>query len=378
MSVIDIVDAVSARYTVWRTLRGIEPVRTNGSVSYVTGNAAVTFTVRHEGEIKMLKCYTRTNPYLHDIYGSKFYPRELCVIDIFGTPLWVDCLLYDRIEGITLDEALCRAECCDEVATLAASFDRMACKLLDSPVSHGDLKPDNIIVTPQGEMHAIDYDSAFIPAFAGRASAEVGTAAYQHPLRDSHFFDEHLDDYSIAIISTLLHIAARDYSVVEFYRSTHENPLLPHDIVAGRSSLLDQYTEEFAIRGDALRYRIALMLKSAWPRLFNLNRTLHFAVTENLSPTTNNAQLEQENGLWGCRNDEGWIIPPLYDSGFDPTEGFMVATLGGYTHIISVAERVVVHSFDKGITAKPVTNGEVVIRNTDGSRMGIALEALLH
>lgn len=377
MPIIDIVDAVSAPYTVWRTLRGIEPLCHNGRATFITGNAAVTFTVMHEGRKKILKCYTRSNPYLREIYGSKYYPNELCVISLTGSQMWVDCLLYDYIEGISLDEAICAARDCHDIALLARAFDTMACHILAGSTSHGDLKPENIIVTPSLEMIPIDYDSAFTPSLAGKPATEVGTAGYQHPARDTRFFDKHLDDYSIAIISTLLHIAATDFSIVERFRDTHENPLQPRDIVAGKCSYLSTHTETFARRGDAIRYRIASMLTSAWPRLFNLEHTLRFSQAENLATSTEGAYLDEENGLWGCRNDEGWIIPPLYDSGLDPVEGYMIAMLGGYAHLISITEGRVVHSFEKGITARSVSNGEVVIRDKDGNRTSITLKSIL-
>ena len=376
MPISDIVNAVSSSYTVWRTLRGVEPLCRNGRAQYITGNAAVIFTVKHEGRLKMLKCYTRHNPYLKDIYGPLFHPRELCVMAITGDMMWVDCLLYDRIEGDSLDQALCQTQSAQDIEHLARAFDQMAYRLLSEGKTHGDLKPENIIVTPSAEMLPIDFDSAFMPAFAGKKSVETGTAAYQHPARDLQFFDAHIDDYSIAIISTLLHAAVIDYSIVEYFRQTQEFPLLPRNIIAGKCADLDAYIEEFARRGDAVHYRIAKMLKSPWPRLFNLKHTLSFSQTGSHAAAIENASLEHKNGLWGCRNTEGWIIPPLYDSGFDPTEGFMVASLGGYTHLIDIARQSIAHTFDKGITAKPVKSGEITIRDTAGTRHTIALKEL--
>lgn len=377
MTISDIVDAVSASYTVWRTLRGIEPVYHDGRIAYVTGNAAVTFTVRHDGRTKMLKCYTRSNPYRSEIYGEKYLPRELCVIALSGVAQWVDCLLYERIEGESLDDALCHTSEPQHFSRLATSFDAMVCQLLHSGRTHGDLKPENIIVASDDQMHPIDFDAAFIPAFAGKQSVEVGTAAYQHPARTTALFDEHIDDYSIAFISTLLHAAALKPELLKHFRSTHEPPFMPHDIVAGRCAAIDDIIEQFARRGDAIRYRIARMLISQWPRLFNLKQTILYTDETTLATATDNATLEQEGGLWGCRNQQGWIIPPLYDGGFDPTEGYMVATLGSYTHLIDIGQRRVVYNFEKGITAKPVCNNEVKIRRKDGSRESLPLESLL-
>lgn len=377
MTISDIVDAVSARYTVWRTLRGVEPLCRDGRAMFISGNASVLFQVRHENRLKMLKCYTRRHPYLKEIYGAKFLARELHVVTLSGQQTWVDCLLYDRIEGITLDETLSHASTSEDYARLAESFDRLACGILSSEYRHGDLKPENIIVGEDGRMSAIDFDAAFIPSLAGKRSAEVGTAAYQHPARTSSLFDEHLDDYSIAFLSTLLHAAALNPALLENFASTHEPPFMPREIVAGRCEAVAAIIEEFARRGDAVRYRIARMLRSQWPRLFNLDATIRYALPENLSEAGDEASLEQENGLWGCRNDRGWIVAPLFDSGFDPTEGYMVASLGGYTHLVRLDDKLIVHSFEKGITAKPVCKGEISIRRADGSREQVKLDALL-
>lgn len=119
------------------------------------------------------------------------------------------------------------------------------------------------------------------------------------------------------------------------------------------------------------------MLYSQWPRLFTLKQTLSFSYAERPDFDIEDTTLEQEGGLWGCRNSEGWIIPPLYDGGFEPTEGFMVTSLGGYTHLLSIAERRVVHSFAKGITAKPVKDGAIAIRDGSGQRQNIPLDILL-
>ena len=76
-TIANIVDALAAPYTVWRTLRGIEPEMQGARPRFVAGNTSVTFRVSHNGESKILKCYTRTNPHLAAIYGEEYHPREL-------------------------------------------------------------------------------------------------------------------------------------------------------------------------------------------------------------------------------------------------------------------------------------------------------------
>lgn len=232
-TIADIVDAVASPYAEWRTLRDVKPEMRDGRPVYVTGNAAVSFRVWHEGRLKMLKCYTRPNERLGAIYGEQFHPRELTVRNIVGRAAIIDCLLTDYIEGRTLDEALAAAQTAEECQLLAQGFDRLAAEILSSGRAHGDLKPENIIEGEDGRQHAIDWDAAFVERFAGEKALEIGTAAYQHPERGVEMYDGHIDDYSIAMISTLLHLAAVDPAVVEHYRKYHEPPFLPRDIRRG-------------------------------------------------------------------------------------------------------------------------------------------------
>ena len=46
------------------------------------------------------------------------------------------------------------------------------------------------------------------------------------------------------------------------------------------------------------------------------------------------AELFVENGLWGYRTPEQVVVPPLYDCGFDFTEGLAAVRLGRTWHFI--------------------------------------------
>ena len=65
----------------------------------------------------------------------------------------------------------------------------MAAALTADDWAHGDLKPENIVADNRGRLHLIDFDAMFLPAFAGRHSPELGTAAFQHPARTVRDFD---------------------------------------------------------------------------------------------------------------------------------------------------------------------------------------------
>lgn len=381
LTIADIVDTLACPFSVWRTLRGITPEMQEGRPVYVAGNAAVSFRVRYRGERKMLKCYIRTNLHLAAIYGAEYLPRELCVVDIVGRHCWVDCLLMDYIEGQTLDEAMCGATSEREYLALAESFDSMVCELFESERAHGDLKPENIIVREDGRMVPIDWDNAFVPTLAGRRSPEIGTAAYQHPERRAEMFDKHVDDYSIALISTLLHLMAVDGAYAEHYRQHHEPLHLPCEFVNPHgwraTPALEHILDAFARRGMAREYRVAQMLSSATPYLSDLKRVIAFS--QQSFKCCEEPLLEYgEHGWWGCMGDDGWIIPPLYSGGFEPSEGLILLDIDGYRHFLSMEDGGVVASFERATNVGPLRDGVVKMRMDDGSVRVISREELIN
>lgn len=382
LSIADIVDAVAFPFSVWRTLGGLTAEMHDGRPVYVAGNAAVSFRVRYRGERKMLKCYTRTNENLKAIYGAAYRAKELCVIDMVGRHHWVDCLLMDYVEGRTLDEAICAATTEEEFVALAAGFDRMACELLASERAHGDLKPENIIVRDDGSMVAIDWDNAFVPSFAGRRSPEIGTAAYQHPARTAEMFDKYVDDYSIAFISTLLHLMAVDESAAEHYRQLHEPKFMPSEFINPNgwqaTSKLADVLDIFARRGMAWGYRVAQMLSSATPYISDLKRVMDFSQLPFRCDAEGVSLEYGPHGWWGCKSGEEWIIPPLYSGGFEPTEAMALLELGAYRHFISLESGRVVASFDRATNVGPLRNGLTKIRNANGEELVITREELIN
>lgn len=382
LSIADIVDAVAFPFSVWRTLGGLTAEMHDGRPVYVAGNAAVSFRVRYRGERKMLKCYTRTNENLKTVYGAAYRAKELCVIDMVGRHHWVDCLLMDYVEGRTLDEAICAATTEAEFVALAAGFDRMACELLSSERAHGDLKPENIIVGDDGSMVAIDWDNAFVPSLAGRRSPEIGTAAYQHPARTAEMFNKHVDDYSIAFISTLLHLMAVDESAAEHYRQLHEPKFLPSEFINPNgwqaTSKLADVLDIFALRGMAWEYRVAQMLSSATPYISDLKRVMDFSQLPFRCDAEGVSLEYGPHGWWGCKSGDEWIIPPLYSGGFEPTEGMALLELGAYRHFISLESGRVVASFDRATNVGPLRNGLIKICNANGEELVITREELIN
>lgn len=360
-----------------RTLAGAEVCRdAQGRILYAAGNSAVVFRIRHRGQVRSLRCYLRPMRHLREIYRERFLEKELYLYDTAGAGTWVDVVVGEWIEGETLLEAAEHAATehdTQRLEALAAAFDALAAPLVSDDRAHGDLKPENIIVDAQGALRLIDFDAAYLPEFSGEQSPELGTAAYQHPARTAADFNERLDDYPAALISTALHALALDPTLRERYPESDGLLFTPREILRGRDAAYREVMELFERRGMALQYRIARLLASPTLQLFGLAEFLAASVREAgtaLAGTPpERLELYVEHGLWGYRTPERVVIPPRYDNGFDFSEGWGAVQLGRTWHFIDGSGRVCL-SCPGCDSVKPFRNGcAQVVRN--GRRMQI-------
>ena len=363
-----------------RTLGEVEVCRDpEGRMCFSVGNSAVVFRIRHQGRIRSLRGYLRPQRHLREIYGDRLLEKELYLYTSPESGVWVDVVLGDWIEGISLHEAIARAardRDRQRLERLAGNFDRLAASLVADDCAHGDLKPENILVAGDGSLHPIDLDAAYLPCFAGQNSPELGTAAYQHPARTAEDFNERLDDYPAALISTALHALSVDPTLWERYGSPDSLLYDPRHIATDKA--LRETLERFETLGMALPYRIAQLLLAPRPELPDLAPLLDAAVrladrTASLpraatSPTVQETarisranerevlptdepgedphsddawpELFVERGRWGFRTPQRVVVPPLYDNGFDFSEGLAAVLLGHTWHFIDREGRI--------------------------------------
>lgn len=327
--------------------------------------------------------------HLREIYGERLLERELFLYDSVGPAAsgeWVDVVLDEWIEGETLREAVRRAAGAGDrmrLAGLSAAFDTLAAAMVSDRTAHGDLKPENLIVDPAGALHPIDFDAAFLPAFAGEQSPELGTAAYQHPARTAADFDASLDDYPAGAD---LHGAARAPR-----RSGATRPLRP-----GRTGCSSPRGGFRTKHPTARRWRCSNGTawrpntgspacspplrcgSSVWancspPSGTNPPETAETDGADRGSPapeTRPAPELFAANGLWGYRTAERVVVPPLYDNGFDFSEGLgRPSCLGRTWHYIDPEGRIRL-SCPGCEAAKPFRGGRARIVR-DGRRLEI-------
>ena len=117
---------------------------------------------------------------------------------------WFPIVKMDWAKGETLKVYLEKHHRDNQrVGALAKEFQAMVCSLRSANIAHGDLQPENIVVTSRGKLKLVDYDGMFVPALAGWKANESGQPHFQHPERNLHF-DAGLDRFSAIIIHTSL------------------------------------------------------------------------------------------------------------------------------------------------------------------------------
>lgn len=332
-----------------------------GRPLYTVGNSAATFRIRHEGRQKALRCYFRPRPNLEAIYGKGYLSEELFLYETPTTGHWVDVVLTEWIEGCTLTEAIrTAAEAHDRAALLqlAERFDRLALKLLTDNCAHGDLKPDNLILDKEGILHLIDHDATYLPRFRGMISPELGTAAFQHPARTAEDFNERLDDYPAALLSTALHALALDPTLYDRYGARDGllfDPRHIHHDEAYREALL-----LFEIHGLPYSYRIAQGLtRATWSQRDLIPIFAALTRDEVVMPHTL-PQPYVELGRWGYGTIQGVVVPPVFDWACDFSEGLAAVRMGSHWHFIDPTGAVVLHCPPCKVV-KPFRNGLAII-----------------
>ena len=205
-----------------------EPYRSSGAF-------AVVFKMKDEqtGKCYALKCFTEEQEGRAEAYRK--IAEELEFVDspyitsvkYLEKELFVDSncedeefpvLLMDWIEGETM-ETYVAANYTDThaMSMLCYRFCKMAVWLRSQSFAHGDIKPDNIMVRPDGTLTLVDYDGMFVPAMKGQKSPTIGTKDFSHPLRTIDDFDETIDDFALVSIALSLKAISLNPSLLDQY-----------------------------------------------------------------------------------------------------------------------------------------------------------------
>ena len=205
-----------------------EPYRSSGAF-------AVVFKMQDKstGKYYALKCFTEEQEGRAEAYRQ--IADELDMVDspyitsvkYMEKELFVDCqceedefpvLLMDWVEGETMEAYIAaNYRIQSAMSMLSYRFGKMAAWLRSQSFAHGDVKPDNIIIRPDGSLTLVDYDGMFVPSMKGSKSPTIGTKDFSHPLRTVDDFDETIDDFSLASIALSLKAISLNSTLLDTY-----------------------------------------------------------------------------------------------------------------------------------------------------------------
>ncbi len=349
-----------------RTLRSrhIHPIcdEKSGKPRCSIGNSVIVFEVENEGRKMAMRVYTRNHPNLRAIYGERYYPKELLVCASDTSYTLADVVLCDWHEGVSMQSKI--EEWHDrpqKMAALSTMFEEFAIALLDEGWAHGDLKPENIIFSEDG-LHLIDFDAMYKEGFAVDDCVEIGTRAFQHPLRDRRCFGRDIDDYPIALITTALAAMSESNTIGRNVPTLDYLLIQPRLAIEDKDEMLHRIEMLFAEQGDVRHYRIAKLLRSPRYELPQLKGLLEATPTASSETPT----LEYYGGYWGYTVGGRFVIPPLYDLAFEFSEGLALVRVGEQWHFITERGEVAI-SCGRGVGIKPFRNGVTQIEREDGA-----------
>ena len=275
-----------------------EPYRSSGAF-------AVVFKMQDKstGKYYALKCFTEEqegraeayrqiadeldlldSPYITSV---KYMEKELfvdsqCEEDEFPV------LLMDWVDGETM-EAYIAANYRNQSAMLMLSyrFGKMAAWLRTQSFSHGDIKPDNIIVRPDGSLTLVDYDGMFVPSMKGSQSPTIGTKDFSHPLRTVDDFDETIDDFSLASIALSLKAISMKSTLLDIYGASDRLLFSENDYRNPSNSKVISALQELICDKDFCTLYSLFMLALARKELSACSFRLFIGEKPNITPVMN-------------------------------------------------------------------------------------------
>ena len=275
-----------------------EPYRSSGAF-------AVVFKMQDKstGKYYALKCFTEEQEGRADAYRQ--IADELDMVDspyitsvkYMEKELFVDSqceedefpvLLMDWVDGETM-EAYIAANYRNQSAMLMLCyrFGKMAAWLRTQSFSHGDIKPDNIIVRPDGSLTLVDYDGMFVSSMKGSKSPTIGTKDFSHPLRTVDDFDETIDDFSLASIALSLKAISMKSTLLDIYGASDRLLFSENDYRNPSNSKVISALQELMCDKDFCTLYSLFMLALARKELSACSFRLFIGEKPNITPVMN-------------------------------------------------------------------------------------------
>lgn len=196
-----------------------------------SGNFAVVYKMRdiNTGKYHAVKCFTRDQENRNKRYKNicstlteeessyltnfSFHEAELFVDSSQTDETEFPVLLMDWVDGKPLDKFIEEYSGNPFVLyELCYNFRQMAKWLVSKSFSHGDLKPDNILVQEDANIVLIDYDGMYVWTREKQDAPEGGTPEYRNPFHPT-IYNEHMDDFALAVLALSLNLISISYDI---------------------------------------------------------------------------------------------------------------------------------------------------------------------
>ena len=275
-----------------------EPYRSSGAF-------AVVFKMQDKssGKYYALKCFTEEQEGRADAYRQiadeldlldspyitsvKYMEKELfvdsqCEEDEFPV------LLMDWVEGETMETYIAaNYHNQSAMSMLCYRFGKMAAWLRSQSFAHGDVKPDNIIISPDGSLTLVDYDGMFVSSMKGSKSPTIGTKDFCHPLRTMDDFDETIDDFSLASIALSLKAISMKSTLLDIYGASDRLLFSENDYRNPSNSKVISALQELMCDKDFCTLYSLFMLALARKELSACSFRLFIGEKPNITPVMN-------------------------------------------------------------------------------------------
>ena len=342
-----------------------EPYRSSGAF-------AVVFKMQDKssGKYYALKCFTEEqqgraeayrqiadeldlldSPYITSV---KYMEKELfvdsqCEEDEFPV------LLMDWVDGETM-EAYIAANYQNQSAMsmLCYRFGKMAAWLRTQSFSHGDIKPDNIIVRPDGSLTLVDYDGMFVPSMKGSQSPTIGTRDFSHPLRTVDDFDETIDDFSLASIALSLKAISMKSTLLDIYGASDRLLFSENDYRNPSNSKVISALQDLMCDKDFCTLYSLFMLALARKELSACSFRLFIGEKPNIIPvmdedlSTTSTKEELKEALvdeWGVKYSKDGRklleVPKELKGNYSVKEGTRIICYRAFSSCVSLSEIVI-------------------------------------
>lgn len=297
-----------------------EPYRSSGAF-------AVVFKMKDEqtGKCYALKCFTEEQEGRAEAYRKIAEELEfvdstyITYVKYLEKELFVDSnceddefpvLLMDWVEGETMETYIADHYMDNHaISMLCYRFCKMAAWLRSQPFAHGDIKPDNIMVRPDGTLTLVDYDGMFVPAMKGQKSPTIGTKDFSHPLRTVDDFDETIDDFALASIALSLKAISLNPSLLNEYGASDRLLFSAADYLdLSKSKTMTALQDLLADEGT--RTLLSMFLLASAKKNLSMCSFRLFGVQK---PKEKEVQKPKEKEVQKPKNEEVWSTEVTYD-----------------------------------------------------------------